>query len=223
MPYRILQYENEIMKSAIDYKKLGQKGYKLPLIISTVLYTGKKQWNANTYIRESQEKLEYADELQFAKYNIVDINEMNNRELFEEKSIISKILILEKSKNNEELIININKIINKIKDDNFYTNDMKEILLIILNLILKKKIGDEKTEELIKVLKGENKNMLAVLEMIEKDNKRILKKGIAQGRKESKIEYIKNMLKENLPINLICKITGMTEKEIEKIKKEGEK
>ena len=31
------------------------------------------------------------------------------------------------------------------------------------------------------------------------------------------------MLKENLPINLICKITGMTEKEIEKIKKEGEK
>lgn len=115
MPYRILQYENEIMKSAIDYKKLGQKGYKLPLIISTVLYTGKRKWNANTYIKECQEKLENAEELAFAKYNIVDINDMNNSELFEEKSIISKILILEKSKNNEELIININKIINKIK------------------------------------------------------------------------------------------------------------
>lgn len=65
--------------------------------------------------------------------------------------------------------------------------------------------------------------MLAVLEMIEEDNKRILKKGINKGKKLGRIEDAKNMLKENLPINLICKITGMTEKEIEKIKKEGEK
>ena len=43
MPYRILEYETEIMKSAIDIRKVKNKEYKLPLVIPIVLYTGKKK------------------------------------------------------------------------------------------------------------------------------------------------------------------------------------
>ena len=43
MPYRILEYEIEIMKSAIDIRKVKNKEYKLPLVIPIVLYTGKKK------------------------------------------------------------------------------------------------------------------------------------------------------------------------------------
>ena len=51
MPYRILEYEIEIMKSAIDIRKVKNKEYKLPLVIPIVLYTGKKKWDAQRSIK----------------------------------------------------------------------------------------------------------------------------------------------------------------------------
>ena len=58
MPYRILEYEYELIRSEIDYKKLGTKEYKIPAVIAIVLYTGKKKWDVKKYIEEVQEKLE---------------------------------------------------------------------------------------------------------------------------------------------------------------------
>ena len=56
--------------------------------------------------------------------------------------------------------------------------------------------------------------MMQVIEMLKEDREKLRRESIIQG----KIEYIKNMLKEKLPIDLICKITGISEKEINKIK-----
>ena len=55
MPYRILEYEIAIMKSAVDIRKIKNKEYKLPLVVPIVLYTGKKKWDAKRYLEESQE------------------------------------------------------------------------------------------------------------------------------------------------------------------------
>lgn len=57
MPFRILEYEVAIMKSAIDMDKIKSKDYKLPLVISIVLYTGSEKWNAAEYLQKSQETL----------------------------------------------------------------------------------------------------------------------------------------------------------------------
>ena len=56
--------------------------------------------------------------------------------------------------------------------------------------------------------------MMTVFETIKQDNKRIF----MRGKRQSKLEIIKNMLKENLPIDLISKITGISQKEINKMK-----
>ena len=45
-----------------------------------------------------------------------------------------------------------------------------------------------------------------------------MKAGIKSGENKKKMEIIKNMLKENLPIDLISKITGASQKEIKKMK-----
>ena len=45
MPYRLLMYEMEIIKSAVDEKKLHMLDYKIPTVYSIVLYTGKRKWN----------------------------------------------------------------------------------------------------------------------------------------------------------------------------------
>ncbi len=42
--------------------------------------------------------------------------------------------------------------------------------------------------------------------------------GLAEGEKKSKIEIAKKMLEENLPTDMIMKLTGLTKEEIEKIK-----
>ena len=103
----------------------------------------------------------------------------------------------------------------------------------MIDQILKIKVGEEKAEEFkqnMKKRKGEKKKMMTVFETIEEDNKTIfnngvkagietgIKSGIKTGIKQSKVEIIKNMLKENLPIDLISKITGISQQKINKMK-----
>lgn len=64
----------------------------------------------------------------------------------------------------------------------------------------------------------EEKQMMQVIEMLNKERAKLKRDSIKEGRVQCKIEHIKNMMKENLPIELICKITGMTENEIQKLK-----
>lgn len=66
--------------------------------------------------------------------------------------------------------------------------------------------------------------MLAVFDMIREEKLEALNRGRVEGRVEgktegrlqAKIEDIKNMLKEKLPIDLISRITGVSEDEIKK-------
>ena len=124
-------------------------------------------------------------------------------------------MLLEKSGNTKETLEYIEKIISKIKEQE------KEVMTRIIGIIFEKKIGKEKANELIKKLKGEDEEMLAVIEMIRKENQMYIdigiKRGIKKGEKEKQINIIKNMLAEGLPISLISKITKSDEKEIEKI------
>ena len=52
MPYRILEYEYELIRNEIDYNKLGTKGYKIPAVIAIVLYTGKQKWNVKNILKK---------------------------------------------------------------------------------------------------------------------------------------------------------------------------
>ncbi len=121
MPLRILEYENEIMRSSIEYEKINRKNYKLPLIIPIVLYAGRKNWDAKTYIGEVQERLEGYEELEFARYNVIDINNLSNKELLKEESLLSKIMLLEKAKNNEELIKCLDEVSDETSKNKFYS------------------------------------------------------------------------------------------------------
>lgn len=173
MPYRILDYEMQIIKSAIDIKQIKNKSYKMPLIIPIVLYTGKQKWNVEKALEEKQEKLEGLD-IKLSNYNLVDVNNFANSELLNDDTLISKIMLLEKSKNTEDTIIFLEKIIPKIKDED------KEIMIRIINFILSEKLGKEQTEKFVEKLKGDDEKMLAVIEMIKKENQMY----INIGRKE---------------------------------------
>ena len=217
MPYRILEYEVAIMQSAIDLDKIKNKESKIPLVIPIVLYTGNKKWNAKKYLEENQEKIE-GIENGLGNYNLIDINEMTEKELLEDNSFISKMILIEKSKNTENIVELLEKIVKITKEED------KETLRRIISIILEEKIGITKAKELIEKMEGDEGNMLAVVDMIRRENQMYIeigkKEGKIEGKLEEKIKIVTNMLKEKFNVEMIQKITGVDKEEIEKIEKQ---
>ena len=219
MPFRLLEYEVAIIRSAIDKSKIKNKSYKIPLVMPIVLYTGKQKWNANKYLERSQEKIQGLN-IKIGNYSLVDINNYTEKELLEDNTFISKMMLIEKSKNTEEIAETLEKIISKTQKED------KELLRRIIEIILEEKIGIIKSKELIKKLEKGSDSMLAVVDMIRKENQMYIDMGRKEGKKEGKIEgktetikeIVNKMLRKNLPEKTIIEITGINPKEIEKIK-----
>ena len=216
MPYRILEYEMAIMRSAVEIKKLKTKEHKLPLVVPIVLYTGKQKWNSKQYIEESQEKL-YDVKIKVGNYNLVDINDYTKEELLKSKTITAKIMLLEKSKSTEETIKMLEEIIPNIKEE------YKELLKRVISMLLEEKIGKEKAEELINKINGGEEKMLALLDMVRNENQKYINIGKEEERKNSEKkcrEIVKNLLKLKMPISQISEVTKLTKEEIEKLKQQ---
>ena len=219
MPFRLLEYEVAIIRSAIDKSKIKNKSYKIPLVMPIVLYTGKQKWNANKYLEKSQEKIQGLN-IKIGNYSLVDINNYTEKELLEDNTFISKMMLIEKSKNTEEIAKTLEKIINKTHKED------KELLKSIIEIFLEEKIGIQKSTELIRKLESESDSMLAIVDMIRNENQMYIDMGRKEGKKEGKIEgktetikeIVNKMLRKNLPEKTIIEITGINPKEIEEIK-----
>ena len=209
MPKRILDYEIEIMKTAENHNVILKKDAEMPIIIPIVIYTGKMKWNVSGYIKDCRKKLSRLESFRLGNYYIIDNNTYTDEELLDDKFFISKLMLLERMKTTEELYINLKNVI--IKE----TNE-KNIKLLenIIKFIYNKKLGKNYTDKLIKEIakksqKKEGGNDV-ILEMIENENKALIRKGRREGIKD----VAKNMLKEKVDIDLIKKVTGLTEKQI---------
>lgn len=130
-------------------------------------------------------------------------------------------MLIEKSKNTEEIVKTLEKIIERTKDED------KDVLIRIIKIILKEKLNDGEIERLISKIKKEEKEMLAVVDMIRKENQMYIDIGIEKGKNEGKIEGIKEksieitkkLLNKRTSKKEIAEITGLDEKEIEEIEK----
>ena len=221
MPYRILKYELNVIDSvSIDNKYIG-KEYKYSLVIPIVLYTGKEKWDAKLDLISMQYKWSKYSGQELSRYNILDINEISDSELLEEKSIISKIMLIEKSKTEEELCKNLSKIYSEINNNKeIYTKEEKKFLNKATGVLALNILGEKKAKEILNNINvGGDGDMLAVFDMIREEKLKDINIGRKEGRLQAKIEDIKNMLKEKLPIDLISRITGVSEEEIEKYNK----
>ena len=223
MPYRIMEYQFKITKSAVDINKLKLKEYKIPIVIPIVLYTGRKKWNAKEYIKDAQESFKQYNGEELGRYKLVDVNNFTEEELLKEKTFLSKAMLIERKSDDENIVDYLERTVNVLLNDKEFTQEQRNFLIVMLDLILRRKINnDEITNKLIKKLKKkEEKEMLAILEAIDEENERILQQGIRtgkiEGRKDTTINYVRKMKKANLDIKLIMEITGLTKEEIEKL------
>ena len=83
-------------------------------------------------------------------------------------------MLIEKHKNTEELIKYLKAIVEEvIKHKEDYSKQAEEVFIVMIKRILMKKIGSEKTNEIIKKLEGVDEGMLTSLATIEEENKLI--------------------------------------------------
>ena len=210
MPFRILNYQLEIIRRNIQWSKINMKDYKWPVVIPIVLYTGKQKWNAKTSMTKFQND-KGGENMQPGEYILVDVNTISEEELLEEDSFISKIMLLEKSRTKEDLEKNLQKIIPRIEDKN------KELMIQIIDVILKQELGEEKAQELINKLTGGESSMLACIEMLQKEeNKRV--RQLKLNEKHRITQIAQKLLSKSFPISEIIDITGLSKEEVEKLK-----
>ncbi len=223
MPYRMLKYEIEIIESVLvdEKEEYKNKRYEYPNIIPIVLYTGRKEWNAELDLKKIQLKWRNYKGLELSKYNIYDINKISNERLLKEKSIINKIMLMEKAATKKEFIENLNKISKELKNKKLkYTKEEKDFFIIAVKAIVQNQNYKEKVDEILKDIEEVEKSMMQIIETLNEERAKLIKDSIEEGRIKGKIEDIKNMLNEKIPIEVISRITGINEDEVKKI---GEK
>ncbi len=179
--------------------------------------------------------------------SLVDVNKYSKEELLKEDNILSKVMLLEKSKNTIEFIKNVeeilktsnNKNLEKIKDIIRYKAEgiiEQEQLETILKKVKIEK--EEKTMTLAeRIHENERKERLEIrLQAIEEGKKEGIiqgkiegekrgeKRGEIRGEMRGRLETInltiRKMLGLKLDDKIIQEVTGVKQKEIEKIKKE---
>ncbi len=219
MGYRMMNYSIEIMRLIIQDGKNKSKTYKYPLIIPIIVYTGDKKWDAKLSMKEITEKVDWYKEKE--DISLVDINNYTKEELLKEKNILSKVMLLEKSKNKMQFIENVEKILQTTKD-----KDLGKIK----NIIRYKAIGitnQEEIEEILKKVKKEEK-IMTLAERINRNEReeklRIRNEAIKEAReaerKEGKMVTIRKMLLLKLDDKIIKEVTGAKDNELEELKKE---
>lgn len=216
MAIRIIEYQIEILRT-YSLKKRGRKT-KIPLIIPIVLYTGDKKWDAKEYIVEMEETLNGYISEEFGRYLVVDMNKYRKENLVQMKGMLSKIVLLDSSKSQEELKENY-KLINKYKMNEEEKELLDEYTYNVASKILNKNDLEEVNREIIEEKGG--KSMLLEVMLEAKKKIEIQKRKVNEEKRkasEKVKDIVKEMLKNNLNIETIKKCTKLSEEEILKLK-----
>ena len=210
MPYRILEYEVQIMDRS--FRKNNYQTEKLAKVIAIVIYTGPGEWKMPQRLEEIQISFNYSKKILedydlTIGYNLLDINKLNKEELLEGETLFGRMMLVERARREEELIEILEEILPLTKENE------REDVINILRYILVKDIGEEKAKEYIKKLEEGVIEMSGYVNYLRQDREATMLKmrneGKKEGKKEGIIQVAKKMLAEKMDVNLISKLTGL--------------
>ena len=222
MPFRMLEYIVEIMRSAVSREKMQNKSEKLPIVVPIVIYTGKENWKVPILLQERQAYYSKTN-LEF-KYNLVDGSKISKKELMKENSILSKAILLEKLDKPEEILETLKEITTKDLD-----LDEKYFINLILKYLLSEKLSKDEAKEILENLKGKEDDTMFIDilkkyfdDKEEKAVKEAVKEAVEENTKDTAkattYELIKEMLKNNADEEFIKKVTKISNQELKEIK-----
>ncbi len=228
MALRIAEYIVAIL--GIGSQKRKNKNMIIPLVIPIVLYTGEKEWDAKECITDLEERLDGYGNKEFGRYILFSINKDRKKEVVQMKGILSKIILLDSSKNEEELKENY-KIIKKYNMNKSERELLNEYTYNVLSKILNKNDLEELNNELLKERGGKSMVLELLLEAKKKADVAEKKADLIERRAEKKVyekekklektikQIVEEMLRNNINVETIKKCTKLSTEEIMKLKK----
>ena len=195
-------------------------------IIERMLYYWAKMYTKQIKAGDDYNKLEKTIVILIADFNIKGLEEVEYHSTWKiiETNSVKKLILTDKF---ELDIIELSK----IKGRENEKDQLLDWLIFLENpeseRVARKMEENENLKEAVEKLDriSEDEKMQRIIELREKairDEHAIYDKGlddgIEKGAKEEKIKIVKSMLKENMDIEIIIKITGLTKEEIEKLK-----
>ena len=228
MPYRILEYEVQIMDRS--FRKNNYQTEKLAKVIAIVIYTGPGEWKMPQKLEEIQISFNYSKKILedydlTVGYNLLDINKLSKEELLEGETLFGRMMLVERARREEELIEILEEILPLTKENE------REDVINILRYILVKDIGEEKAKEYIKKLEEGVIEMSGYVNYLRQDREATMLKMRNEGKSEGKSEaikegkragennIIKTLFKNKMPAKEIAEKTGIALTEILKIVK----
>ena len=203
-------------------------------IIERMLYYWSKMYTRQIKAGDDYNKLEKTIVILIADFNIKGLEEVEYHSTWKiiETNSVKKLILTDKF---ELDIIELSK----IKGRENEKDQLLDWLIFLENpeseRVTRKMEENENLKEAVEKLDriSEDEKMQRIIELREKairDEHAIYDKGLddgiekgiqkgkEKGAKEEKIKIVKSMLKENMDIEIIIKITGLTKEEIEKLK-----
>ena len=221
MAFKIFEYEAEIINRS--YMQNVEKSKKIAKVIKIVIFTGVGDWKVARSIVELQE--EYGNKVKInahyeglGEYKLLQSKDYSLKEIISEKgTLLGKAIMIEKARSEDTLIEILDEIIPNTKE--------KEIdeMIRMIEYILVKDLGKKIANKYIKLLESKIKKeggksaMVETMRALREDRRRTImearntgkKAGILEGEKSGKIETAKNMLRENIDIDTIVRVTGL--------------
>lgn len=185
MPLRIWEYVGEIMqKESIIQETYLRKDKVYPVVVPIVIYTGFQKWNAKRNFADRQyQSTNYKEYEINLEYNLIAVQDYTYEELQKKQTLFASIMIMEKCNDTEELIIQIDRIIEMIKEP----KDRETLAEIIINVIAFR-VGAEKANEMLeKINRREETGMSPLTKMLLDLEYKNWKKGVREG--EGKRNY----------------------------------
>ena len=183
---------------------MGESYNSMPLVIQinlSSLNSNKLVYKYNLYDKINNKT--YIDNLEIYEFNITKIKET----CYNKSSKYRLLSLLDCNK--EELdLIKGDDIVERIKNEVNYLNDDPDFI---------KYMSEEDEARLLKNTLKEDAYQTGIHEGFEKGVEHGIEQGIEEGSKKQKLITAKELLKNNIPIDIIVKSTGLTENEINSI------
>lgn len=220
MPYRTEEYTFEMLRQIVDKDKMENKSYEYPSIITIVLYTGLKRWNAKRSIEIKKCIKNFNNRI--GKHIVLDMSYSSDNELINKDGTVDKLIVLDRL-TKKKVVKDVNELIIRIYK-NLKNDEEREIIENYIRSTLSELITSEQLDEIIKKVnkeEGGEGSMLrqTIIEMIEDERKEGEKKGRKEGNESGISQVAINMLKQKYKKEEIKKCTGLSYAKIAKLEK----
>ena len=221
--YKMGERINEHMAAIISSREelmVNNKDRKAPTIYPIVLSTARKIWDAPHTIMQYESNKYKLPALTYPRYNLIDTNTYTVDFLLDKRTGIALCMAFEKVRNKNDLEYIIKKLKRFKKLNHWEKRAIKIILRKIEGVIpwLAKELTKEEIirlkKELIKIINRGGDFM----SNFEKAFKKIIEEEAKTRERRGTTKIIKGLLAQNVDYEIIMKATGISKKELEKLK-----